>query len=372
MKYDLGKYIYSLCMIFVLLGCSKSEESDNLIATNAEADFSKLKPECFSPHSTTPIIGPIDDFFTGSTWTDPTVLKVDGQFIMFAGSAKYTDPSDPSGSWDQNIKIYRLLSSDGINWALNPSSAVFERSAAGWDKKSIETPAVVYYRNKYHMFYTGYPNLFSNATEYRIGHASSVDGVTWTRETPANTPLIAPSDPLNPTAQLTFDQWIVAEPGPVVFNDKIYLYFAATGSNLEVGTTAEVIGLSVYDGDSDTWSAQKEVLRADQAIYPRGSNIKGYSTVSATLIDSKVHLFLNVVTDSPYNHFKIHHASSSDGETNWAQDSTHIVDKSDQTWHSYDLIGPTALYDDKKVYLWYGGNQGSVDSLGIGLSICNL
>lgn len=81
---------------------------------------------------------------------------------------------------------------------------------------------------------------------------------------------------------------------------------------------------------------------------------------------------VTTVTDTPFNHFKIHHAYSVDGETSWVQDSTHIIEKTDLTWHNDDLISPTALYDNKKVYLWYGGNQGGLDNLGIGLSICNL
>lgn len=351
-----------------LLSCQKKDSSADISAP----DFSKLQPSCFEPYSPTPIIGPVNEYFTGSTWGDPTVLKVDEQFIMYSSSSIYTNPSDPGGSWDQNIKIYRLTSSDGINWTLNPTSPVFQRSIAGWDKKSTETPSVVYYRGKYHLFYTGYPTIFSDAFAYRIGHASSNDGITWVRETPANTPLLAPSDPSNAIPQLTFDQWIVAEPGAVVFNDKVYLYFAATGSNAEVGTTADVIGLSIYNGDTNSWSAQVETMRADQAVYPRASNIKGFSTPSATIIDGKVHLFVTVVTDTPFNHFKIHHAYSTDGQTNWVQDTAHIIEKTDLAWHDDDLIGPTALYDNKKIYLWYGGNQGTLDTLGIGLSICDL
>jgi hypothetical protein len=368
------KLVIYFCLLLSLLSCGGGSGIANTTPI-VNPDFSRLNPECFVPQSPTPVIGPDGLLLTGATWGDPTVLKVGEQFIMYASSSLFTSPLDPVGSWDQNIKTYRLTSPNGINWALNPSTAVFERSASGWDKKSIETPDVVYYRGKYHLFYTGYPVAFDDPFAYRIGHASSFDGITWTRETPANMPLLAPSDPTNATnttALLTFDQWIVAEPGAVVFNDKIYLYFAATGSNSEVGSTADVIGLSIYDGDTDAWSAQKEVMRAEQAVYPRVNNIKGFSTPSATLMDNKVHLFETIVTDIPFNHFKIHHAYSADGETNWVQDKTHIIEKTEFDWHSDDIVGPTALLDGKTVYLWYGGNRGTIDSLGIGLSTCEL
>jgi hypothetical protein len=360
-----------LCLLFFPLSCGGGN-SNNASTTESDLDFSKPQPDCFKPYSTNPIIGPDNELYTGSTWGDPTVLKVGDEFIMYASSSAYSDPEDPSGTWDQDIKIYRLTSPDGKAWTLNPTAAVFEKSASGWDKKSVETPSVVYYQEKYHLFYTGYPIAFDDPFAYRIGHATSSDGITWERETPENTPLLNPSDPTNLTPQITFDQWIVAEPGAVVFNDKIHLYFAATGSNLEVGSTADVVGLSIYDGDTETWSTQKEVMRAEQTTYPRTSNIKGFSTPSATVLDNKVHLFETVVTDTPFNHFKIHHAYSSDGETNWVQDTTHIIEKSEFTWHGNDLVGPTALLDGNTVYLWYGGNQGTLDTLGIGLSTCEL
>jgi len=368
------KLFFSVFLLLVFTSCEeKKGAAPNVPSTNNPAiDFSNLTPECYKPYSSSPLIGPVDDFFTGSTWGDPSVVKVNGEFVMFASSSIYTDPNDPAGSWDQNVKIYRLTSPDGVNWSLNPSSAVFEKSAGGWDQKSVETPSVVYYKGEYHLFYTGYLTVFNDATSYRIGHATSPDGITWTRQTPAGTPLLAPNDPSNPTPNLSFDQYIVAEPGAVVFNDKIYVYFAATGTNLEVNTTADVVGLAIYDGDTDTWEAQKEVMRPIQSQYPRASNIKGFSTPAAAVINGQVHLYVTVVTDTPFIHYQIHHAYSADGETGWVQDSNFILNKSEETWHNYDLISPSALYDDGKVYLWYGGNQGSLDTLGVGLSICDL
>lgn len=226
------------------------------------------------------------------------------------------------------------------------------------------------------MFYTSYPSDYSDANTYRIGHAKSADGISWTRETPT-TPLVSPTDPSNTTPLLTFNQWVTAEPGAVVFDDKIYLYFAATGSNVEANSTAEVIGLMTFDGTS--WSAQQEVMRPSQAVYPRLTSpyYKGFSTPAAAVINNQVHLFTTAVIQKDdqgvgYKHTKIHHAYSSDGKNNWNQDTTAITDITDLSWYSYDLISPTALYDNNKVYLWHGGNNGSLSGLGIGLMTCNL
>lgn len=354
-------------ILSILASCIACEDG-----TPTTSTLISVSPECFTPYTSSPIVGAGGStFFSGSTWGDPTVIKVGSQYIMYASSGEYTGGDPNTFDWD--IKIYRFVSLDGINWTLSPSTAVFERTnpdptvTTDWDRKSNETPSVVFFNNKYHLFYTGYPVIYNDAYAYKVGHATSLDGISWTRDP---TYLLAPTDPLNATPNLDFNQWVVAEPGAIVFNNKIYLYFAASGSNLEVNTTAEVVGL-VTSTDGVNWSVPQEVMRPDQSIYPRVSNFKGYSTPSPAIINNKVHLFFTVVTDTPYNHVKIHHAVSNDGVTNWVQDANAIIDKSDLAWHSNDLVGPTAHVVGSSVYLWYGGNTGTLDSLGIGLSICN-
>ena len=370
--------LLSLCLF--LFSCAKEKESDDL-SESIPPDFTKLTADCFAPYSTGPLIGPGNDFFIvdnsnnkrTSTWGDPHVLKVGSQFIMYASSL----PNDRPDDTIEHIAIYRLISSDGVDWSLNPTSPVFERTGGTtWDADGAETPTVVFYKDEYHMFYTSYPSDYSDSSTYRIGHAKSADGISWTRVTAA-TPLIAPSDPSNSTPQLTFNQWVTAEPGAVVFKDKIYLYYAATGSNTEANSTAEVIGLMTYDGA--TWSAQKEVMRPDQEVYPRLSTpyYKGFSTPAATIINNQVHLFTTAVVQKDdqgvvYKHTKIHHAYSANGEDKWVQDTSAIADYLDLTWHSFDIISPTAILDDNKVYLWHGGNNGSLSGLAIGLMTCSL
>jgi predicted GH43/DUF377 family glycosyl hydrolase len=350
-------------------------------------DYAKLKPECFVPYSATPIIGRGNAFFTvdldndlrDATWSDPTVLKIDDEFIMYATSL----PNDRPDDTIEHIAVYRFTSPDGADWSLNPTTPIFERTGLGtpWDADGVETPSVVHYEGEYHMFYTSYVSDFSNAFGYRIGHATSTDGIAWNRVT-VDAPLISPSsmtpDPSMPAPpNLTFDQWVVAEPGAVVFDGKIHLYFAATGANTEANSTAEVIGLIIYDGA--TWSAQREVMRPDQTVYPRLTSpyYKGFSTPAATVINSQVHLFTTVVIQKSdlgigYKHTKIHHAYSEDGETDWVQDPVSIVDHTELDWHANDIISPTALQDGNKVYLWYGGNNGTLESTAIGLMTCDL
>ena len=234
--------------IFLLLfasligtGCSGSSGSSSQDATaSATPDFSRLTPACFSASASNPILTR-GSLLSGSDWNDPSVIKVGSQYVMYASS---------DNNFDLNIAIYRLVSNDGLNWTLNPSSPVFEADPNPamplvWDHRAVETPSVVYFNGQYHLFYTGYPVIHTDAYSYKIGHATSADGITWVRDASY---IVAPNDPYNTTPNLTFNQWISAEPAAVVFQNKLYLYFTAVGAKIGLGpgpgTPLQVIGLT--------------------------------------------------------------------------------------------------------------------------------
>jgi hypothetical protein len=342
---------------------STSPANTNSPNSNLAADFSKLKPSCFIPDSLSPFFK-MGSFFSGSNFNDPHVIKVGNQFVMYASA---------DTNFSRNIKVYRFESMDGKSWTMNPSSAVFERNPepTAWDHESTETPAIIFFKGLYYLFYTGYKNQ-SDPTDYKIGYATSSDGISWTRQAP----YLAPTNPTG-GPDFTFMQYVVGEPAPVVFNDKIYLYFAAQGANLEVGGQLMSIGL-ITSADGQNWGPPEQVLVPDQNIYPH-SQWRGYSTPHAALIDNKVHLFFDVVRDPDGNTFqqeKIHHAVSMDGATGWVTDSSEIFDKSQFLWADNQINGPAVLLDGSNLFLWFGG-QGNINlfpniSMGIGLAICPL
>jgi predicted GH43/DUF377 family glycosyl hydrolase len=299
-----------------------------------------------SPSFSNPIIT-TDDFFAGSNWNDPHVIHDGTRFVMYASA---------SVNFDGNVKIYRLTSPDGIGWTLDPASAVLEKSASVWDSHSVETPAVVYYNGGYHLFYTGYSGTYAQSQYFKIGHAVSADGISWTKDASF---LLEPTDPTG-AVNFDFNQFIVGEPAPVVFNGKIYLYFTAVGASVTVGTTWQVIGLATYDGTS--WTAPQKVLEPDLAQYPRASYV-GYSTPNAVLRDGKIHLYYDVVAD-PWKQVKIHHAVSDDGLA-WTQDTSALLDQSDFSWTAAELRSPSALPFNGKLYLYFAGHAGTDLSIGL-------
>lgn len=353
------RFLIFLTLFFVINSCGKKAETVLTSETVSPTvpDFSKLTPACFAISSSNPILTR-DTLLTGSDWNDPSVLKIGNEYVMYAST---------DNNFDFNIAIYRLVSSDGLTWSLNPSTAVLEADSSGvaWDHRAVETPSVVFFNGLYHMFYTGYPTTHTDSYSYKIGHATSLDGITWTRD---STYIVAPNDPTNTTPNLTFNQWITAEPAAVVFQNKIYLYFSAVGANTSVGTTLQVIGLTTST-DGTTWSTPQSVLVPDQSLYPRSTWI-GYSTPNAIVLNGVMHLFFDIVQATPWKQLKLHHASSIDGMTNWIHDSAAIFTKSDFLWTSNEIRSPSLILDGLNLKMWFAGDNGSV--LGIGKATCVL
>jgi len=325
----------------------------------------QVTPGCFTGGQTPQLdlFGPDPDW----TWNDPHLLKVGGQYRMYASA---TDNFVPP------VLIYRLVSGNGSSWTRNPATPVLTESGGGeWDAHSAETPAVVIYGGQYHLFYTGYTNQADTAT-YAIGHATSPDGITFTKD-PAN-PIAAPTGNPFPT-YAEFDQFIVAEPAPVVVGGKLRLYFTALGVDLDLANTLQTIGMIEFDGTS--WSAPVQVLKPDQAVYPRTADWLGYSTPNATVLGGEVHLFVDVAHQpdgGAWTQRALHHARSANGLTGWIQDGAPIFVREDFAWTARGIRSPAPLLDGTKLRLYFAGDSLTVlppqpgENFGIGMATCNL
>jgi hypothetical protein len=74
-------------------------------------------------------------------------------------------------------RIGYATSLDGIEWTKYSGNPVFGLGPSGsWDDSMATHPTVVYDGSIYHMWYAG-----SHAYDIGLGYASSSDGITWTR-----------------------------------------------------------------------------------------------------------------------------------------------------------------------------------------------
>jgi len=340
-----------------LASCGGSSSS-NPVAT---LDPTRITPACFTGGDTPEIS--LGDGFSGADWNDPHMIQVGAQYWLYASSnLGLTAPPSP-------VQIYRFTSSDAASWTLDPVTPVLTVAAGQWDQGGNETPAVVYFAGQYHMFWTGYPDAWPGlvAANFRIGHATSADGVSWTKDASF---LLGPSGVTD-----DFAQFIVGEPGPVVFNNTLYLYFTAVGVDAVLGAGLQTIGV-ITSADGSTWSAPAQVLKPDQAVYPRGANWVGYSTPNAVVIAGQVHLFVDVANDhgnDTWTQEALHHAWSADGITGWTQDPAPLRQLTDFTWTAREIRSPSALLVGTTLRLHFAGDDvKNSGAWGIGQMTCSL
>jgi uncharacterized repeat protein (TIGR01451 family) len=100
-----------------------------------------------------------------------SVISDDGLFKMW-----YTG-FDSSG----DSRIGYATSPDGVNWTKYGSNPVLYTGNWGsWEDKGVAKPTVFKEGSTYHLWYTG-----NDGMTLRIGHATSSDGINWTKD-PAN------------------------------------------------------------------------------------------------------------------------------------------------------------------------------------------
>jgi len=277
-----------------------------------------------------------------SFWNDPSVIKEGNKYIMYMT----TSVEEP---WKPPILPFRAISDDGINWKLEPKTPLL--SAKETPFVNNETPSVIKFNGVYHMYYTGvYPA--GDVPSMAIGHAVSKDGIVWKND---KKPVLEATG-----NHLEWNGYLVAEPGAVVFNNKIYLYFTAMGSRVP-GPPPQLqsIGL-VTSSDGRNFDQQRQIL-TQSATYPPEKGFVGYSTPSALAHDGKIHLVYDIATYGKNNkpqwgQVAIHHAVSSDGISDFKEDKLPMLTRGDFSWTSGEVIGPTMLIANGKVKLWFAGH----------------
>ncbi len=291
----------------------------------------------FVPHTQNPIID-WNDFIVGS-WADPTVLKVDNEYIMYA-SAMHGGISTP-----QPISIYRFASSDGYSWEMDPTTPVFEPVNGTFFEGGIETPNVVFFNGEYHMYNTVYlqniPSLF------KVSHATSPNGINWTMD---NTPVLTPAPAVNWMSD------IVAEPGALVKNDTLYLFYTGISNigDVSIGLVRSLDGSSFID--------TTQVVTIPRDIYPVSEGYLGLGTPDATLVGDTIYLFTDLVrtdTFTFWNQVGLHQFKSYGDINQWYHDTTDIHMSDDFTWtdgnYLSQLLGATPLMDNDRLRIWYWG-----------------
>jgi hypothetical protein len=244
------------------------------------------------------------------------------------------------------------VSKNGIDWRLDPPRPLMDVS--GTPFVSLETPSVVFFKGQYHMYYSGiHPSGQVPAME--IGHATSPDGISWKKDP---RPVIASSG--KPSE---WNGYLVAEPGAVVYKDRIYVYFTAMGARPS-GTPPQLQSIGLAISTDGTRFEPARVALTQSKLYPPEQGFPGYSTPAALVDGETVHLFFDIVhfdknANPQWRQVALHHAVSKDGGQSFVEDGGPLLRRDDNDWSAKgELISPAPLIDGDQVKVWFAGHAG--------------
>lgn len=134
---------------------------------------SSLDGITWNKHGNNPVL--VDEPYGG--WNEQTVYEPS---VIFHGSIFhmwYTSSDDPL--LPGPIHIHHAISSDGLTWVKDTlnNPVLSPGSNGSWDDLWVDSHCIIFVDSIYHMWYSG-----ANGTFVRIGHATSADGVTWTKD----------------------------------------------------------------------------------------------------------------------------------------------------------------------------------------------
>jgi len=231
----------------------------------------------------------------------PCVLRVGDQWWMW-----YNGRS--ADSFTGQIGLAK--SNDGLQWTkANDGQPVFRHGPPNsFDSTKVDHPAVIHFDGKFHMWYTA-----GDATHYKIGYATSTNGVAWKRENGAS-PVLGPGEPGK------FDDQVVLHPAVLRGEEgTLHMWYNGVGpqESFRVGYATSRDGIHWRrQNDGDPVLTPGEVDgRMEQYVF----------NVMVLLEHSTFHMWYSSMFEEKYGQFApkssgIVYAQSKDG-VHWTKDA---------------------------------------------------
>jgi len=277
--------------------------------------------------------------------SDPSVLRDGDRYKMWFGGS-------PAGNGHQ---FFYAESRDGRQWDVRNEPVLRLGAKGAWDAGDLETPTVVRASDGFHMWYCAWEEKETNdnwspKTALRIGHATSKDGIHWTK------------DPRNPVIGLgnrKRNDWnwaAAAEPTVVTSrrNGRDFFEMWYVGANLIEGKAHFHIGYATsWDGSHWQEHADNPVIASTPS--GREEEYVGYFTPEVVKDGSEYLLFYTTDTFNNQPVGPIRLARSANG-TNWRMDGRALVSKgAGNSWRNTGVFGATVVVEPEGYRLWYTG-----------------
>jgi predicted GH43/DUF377 family glycosyl hydrolase len=263
-----------------------------------------------------------------------------------------------SGTAGNPVFPYRIgyaKSIDGISWDLHPDPVLTPTSGT-WDQFNVQFPFVIRENGQYKMWYSS--SLQSDYNQCKIGYATSLDGIEWTKDTLHNPIFETGTDPWEAGGVMAC--YVM----PVSGGYKIWysgFTTSAIDGNVYIGYATSVDGISwqrdtinnpvlepgvtgLWDGK---WVWYPQVLFNDNMyyMYYAGTNVGYWGTVEVGL------------------------ATSTDGITQWTKHSQNpVLSPSPGMWDGQKVEASSVKLIGDSLWMWYSGN-GSFLQMGLATSL---
>lgn len=302
-------------------------------------------------------------------WNDPSVIQDGNVYWMWLSGGDARNLNSIS------VSVYQATASDGKNWLINPQPVVLPNSnKSAWDGLRIETPSVVKVGSVYHLYYTGFNAISAANGISQIGHATSSDGIHWTKD--SRNPILTGQN-VNPKS---WGYGGAGEPGIVynTLNGTFYLYYVGLrylAANPTVGQVGILLAKS-SDGShfvsvTDSTGEPELILSRDVPGAINGAWF-GYTAPAALISSSgEFHLFTTFVVapegPTTARNVLIAESTSSDG-VNFTTIDENIVQAGLGDWKDQQVGSPSAVMVNGQILMWYAGSRMNPFGAGIGLA----
>jgi predicted GH43/DUF377 family glycosyl hydrolase len=231
-----------------------------------------------------------------------------------------------------------------VCWTKYSSNPVMVPGATGeWDDNWIWSGSVIYHEGVYHMWYTG-----GNSSEGipRIGHATSPDGITWTK------------DPDNPVLDLgpegSWDDSRIHGPSVLLINSQFHMWYS--GDPFPSGTYASTRIGHATSPDGTTWTKYPNNPIMDHG--PNGSFDDTWISAPFVLYNGSEYHMWYTGDGGQGTYTQMGHATSPDG-ISWTRDPHNpVLSCTNSAGWDYDRAGfAQVIYDGTTYHMWYSGGE---------------
>jgi predicted GH43/DUF377 family glycosyl hydrolase len=264
------------------------------------------------------------------SWDGTTIYS---SFVMQVGNELWLYYMGGDGT---NQRIGLAKSTDGRSWTKYNSNPIMDVGDSGnWDSTVVSMPYIVKDGSTYMMWYHG-----SDGTTLRIGHATSQDGINWTKFS---------DNPVLDVGSLgSWEDTHVTFPYVIKDGDEYRMWYIGYHGNVQnIGYASST--------DGTNWTKY-----ADNPVLVQGANNEWDDTsVSSPQVFNISGTLRMWYSGYNGNNWCIGTATSSDG-LSWTRYANNpVLSPEGNGWEAHDVMLPVVLYNGSTYRMWYTGVDSS-------------